>query len=56
MGLVSYQGKWKRPDDVSKTVQDDPIRKERVRQYLEQRVKTRDRAEDQIKLCSGATK
>ena len=24
MGLVAYQGKWARPDDVSRQVQDDP--------------------------------
>ncbi len=39
-GLVSYQGKWKRPDDISKAVGDDPHQKELVRQYLERRAKT----------------
>jgi tetratricopeptide (TPR) repeat protein len=51
MGLVSYQGQWQRPEGVSKTVQDDAARKERVRQYLDHRAKTKNRAEDQIKLA-----
>jgi hypothetical protein len=50
-GLVSYQGKWKRPDDVSKAVGDDPDRKDVLRQYLERRAKTADRADAQLKLA-----
>jgi tetratricopeptide (TPR) repeat protein len=50
-GLVSYQGKWKRPDEISKTVGDDPHQRERVRQYLERRAKTPDRADAQLALA-----
>jgi hypothetical protein len=50
-GLVHYQAKWQRPDDVSKAVQDDPDRKARVQEYLERRAKTPERAEDQQKLA-----
>ena len=50
-GLVSYQGKWKRPDEISETVGDDPHQKELVRQYLERRAKTPDRADAQLKLA-----
>ncbi len=32
LGLVEYQGKWQRPDQISKAVQDDPERKARVQE------------------------
>ena len=39
MGLVAYQGKWERPDEVSREVQDDPERKARIQEYLQRRAK-----------------
>jgi tetratricopeptide (TPR) repeat protein len=50
-GLVEYQGRWQRPDEVAKAVQDDPEREARVKQYLERRAKTPERAEDHQKLA-----
>ncbi len=50
-GLVEYQGKWQRPDDIAKSVQDDPDRKARVQEYLQRRAKTPERAEDHQKLA-----
>ncbi len=51
MGLVAYQGKWERPDQVSRQAQDDPKRKALMREYFQRRAKTLDRAEDQWKLA-----
>ena len=51
MGLVAYQGKWERPDEVSRQVQDDPKRKALMQEYLQRRAKTPDRADDQWKLA-----
>jgi hypothetical protein len=51
MGMVAHGGKWERPDQVSRTVQDDPAQKARLREYLERRAKAADRAEDQWKLA-----
>jgi hypothetical protein len=51
LGLVNYQGKWQRPDDIAKAVQDDPDRKARVQEYLQRRARTPERAEDQQKLA-----
>jgi len=51
LGLVNYQGKWQRPDDIAKAVQDDPERKARIQEYLQRRVKTPERAEDHQKLA-----
>jgi tetratricopeptide (TPR) repeat protein len=50
-GLVFYQGKWRRPDEISNTVGGDPHQKELVRQYLERRARTSDRADAQLKLA-----
>ena len=51
LGLVEYQGKWQRPDEISKAVQDDPDRKARVQEYLQRRARTPERAEDHQKLA-----
>jgi hypothetical protein len=51
LGLVDANGKWARPDEVGRTVQDDPNRKALVQEYLQRRAKTPDRAEDQWKLA-----
>ncbi len=51
LGLVAYQGKWQRPDEISKAVQDDPERKARVQDYLQRRARTPERAEDHQKLA-----
>ena len=51
LGLVAYQGKWERPEQVSREVLNDPERKARIQEYLERRAKAADRAEDQWKLA-----
>jgi hypothetical protein len=51
VGLVAYQGKWSRPDEVSGHAQDDPKRRQLTREYLERRARTADRADDQWKLA-----
>jgi tetratricopeptide (TPR) repeat protein len=51
LGLVDYQGKWQRPDEISKAVLDDPERKARVQEYLQRRARTPERAEDHQKLA-----
>ena len=51
MGLVAYQGKWERPDQVSREVQDDPKRKALMQEYLQRRAKTSETADDQWKLA-----
>jgi hypothetical protein len=51
MGLVAYQGKWQRPEDVSRQVQDDPRRKALMQEYLQRRARTSDKADDQWKLA-----
>ena len=57
MGLVAYQGKWARPDEVSRQVQDDPNRKALMEEYLQKRVKTSDKADDQWRAGrSGASR
>jgi Pretoxin HINT domain len=51
MGLVAFQGKWERPEQVSREVQDDAEQKARIKEYLQRRSKAPDRAEDQWKLA-----
>jgi len=50
-GLVAYQGEWKKPDQVSRAVQDDPATKARIQEYLNRRAQIRERAEDHWKLA-----
>ncbi|MFI5458475.1 MAG: polymorphic toxin-type HINT domain-containing protein [Isosphaerales bacterium] len=51
LGLVSYQGEWKKPDQVSRAVQDDPDTKARIQEYLQRRAQLRERADDHWKLA-----
>lgn len=52
MGLVARDGKWERPDDVSREVEEDPRRKALLDEYYTRRARTPDRADDQWKLAS----
>ena len=52
LGMVSYQGKWERPEVVGKRVEDDPIYRESIREYLERRAQAPDKAEAQLKLAA----
>jgi len=51
LGLVMYQGKWQRPDDVSRQVHDDPARQAILKVYLDRRVRTADKPDDQWRLA-----
>ena len=37
LGLVAYNGKWERPDQVSREAKDDPRHKALMQEYLERR-------------------
>ncbi len=52
VGLVAYQGKWDRPDVIGRQIQDDPAHQAVVREYLERRARTPDKAEPQMKLAA----
>src|SRR4051794_41122040 len=51
LGLVNFQGKWARPDEVSRSVRDDPTRNAFVREYMDRRVKTPETPDDQWRLA-----
>ena len=51
LGLISYQGKWQRPDDVGRDAATDPARKALLQEYMERRVKAPDKADDQWRLA-----
>jgi len=51
LGSVAYKGNWRQPEDVSRSVQEDPDHAARVQEYLKRRLKAPNRAEDQWKLA-----
>ena len=51
LGLIFYQGKWQRPDDVVRDAVTDPARKVLLQEYMERRVKAPDKADDQWRLA-----
>jgi hypothetical protein len=51
MGMVLYNGKWKRPEEVQQAAQADPAVKKLLAEYYERRVKTPLRADAQAKLA-----
>jgi tetratricopeptide (TPR) repeat protein len=52
MGMVSFQGKWAHPEDVSRAMHDDPERQAVISEYLDRRVKTASKAEAQLRLAA----
>jgi tetratricopeptide (TPR) repeat protein len=52
MGLVAQDGKWERPDDVSREAKDDPKRKALMDEYLQRRAKTSETADAHLKLAT----
>jgi hypothetical protein len=52
LGLVARDGKWERPDDISREAKEDPRRAAIMQEYLARRAKAADRADDQWKLAS----
>ena len=51
LGLVAYDGKWQRPEQVSKSLQENTDRAKAAEEYQKRRAKTPNRAEDQWKLA-----
>src|SRR5262249_35777779 len=51
MGLVAFGGRWANPDQVSRTLNDDPQRATLVRQYVEKRAAAADTADAQWRLA-----
>ena len=51
LGLVSFDGKWQRPEQVSRALNEDPDLSSRAEEYFKRRQKTPDRAEAQWKLA-----
>ena len=52
MGLVSFHGKWDRPEIVGKEIQNDPAHQAIVKEYLARRARTSETAEAQMKLAA----
>jgi tetratricopeptide (TPR) repeat protein len=52
LGMVSYQGKWGRPEVVGPQVQNDPAYRDAIREYLDRRPRTADKADAQLKLAA----
>ncbi len=50
LGLVEYQGKWKRPDDLAKSLQNDVAHADLIAEYNGKRVQTPVAAVPQYKL------
>ena len=51
LGLVAYDGKWQRPEQVSKSIHENTDRAKAAEEYQKRRVKTPNCAEDQWKLA-----
>jgi Pretoxin HINT domain len=51
LGLVAFEGKWQRPEQVSRSAREDADREARFHEYAKRRAKAPDRAEDQWKLA-----
>ena len=52
LGMVAYQGKWGRPEVVGPQIQNDPAYRDAIREYLERRPRTADKADAQLKLAA----
>ena len=51
LGYVQHDGKWMRPEDVSKAVEESPEAQALFREYQDRRIKSRNTADDQYKLA-----
>ena len=52
MGLVAYRGKWDRPEVVGQQIQNDPAHQAIIKDYLDRRTRTPDKADAQMKLAA----
>jgi hypothetical protein len=55
MGLVDHRGKWERPEAVQKQVQTDSDYQKLVREYLDRRARTPEKADAQLHLAAWCT-
>ena len=51
LGFVNHEGKWLRPEEVTRAVEESPERQAVFQEYLERRTKASDKADDQYKLA-----
>ncbi|WP_165075255.1 polymorphic toxin-type HINT domain-containing protein [Paludisphaera rhizosphaerae] len=51
LGQVQRDGKWMRPQDVAKAIENSPDQKALMDEYFARRVKAKDEADDQYKLA-----
>ncbi len=53
LGLVSYQGKWERPEDVTRQAKEDPKQRAVLEEYLHRRARAaHNKVADQAKLAA----
>jgi hypothetical protein len=52
MGLVAYRGKWDRPDVIGEQIKNDPAQQSLIREYLDRRARSPEKAEAQMKLAA----
>ena len=53
LGLMAFQGKWAKPDQVEQEIQNDPKFQALFREYLERRVRTpQNKADAQLRLAN----
>ena len=51
LGLVAFQGKWAKPEQVEQEIQNDPKFQALFREYLDRRVRTPQKADAQLHLA-----
>ncbi len=51
-GLVSYKGKWGRPETIGKQIQTDPERQALLREYFDRRANTASKPDAQLRLAA----
>jgi hypothetical protein len=54
-GLVEYQKRWGRPDDIAQQIRDDPVRNALISEYRERRAATPAKIEALLKLAAWCT-
>ena len=52
LGMVAYQGKWSRAEIAGKQIENDPAYNDAIREYLDRRARTSDKADSQFKLAA----
>ena len=52
MGMVAYQGKWSRAEVAGTLIENDPAYRDAIREYLDRRARTADKADSQLKLAA----